>query len=97
MTEFENNPYALDTKSRLETVSWYLLATGIMCIVAAALFLFLREIRYQDYVLNGVVLGRYLLLGGAVLYVVGRGLSYYGKFRRRQDMQARGREQDDRG
>lgn len=84
MTETENDHYALDTKNRLDTVSWYLLATGIMCIVAAALFLFLREIRYQDYVLNGVALGRYLLLGGAAAYVAGRGLSYYAKFRKRK-------------
>lgn len=84
MLETEKNPYALEDKDRLETVSWYLLATGIMCIVAAGLFLYLREIRYRDYVLNGVALGRYLLVGGAAFYVTGRLLSYYRKFRKKQ-------------
>lgn len=80
----EKDPYALEAKSFLDTVSWYLLVFGIMSIAAAALFLYLREIRYQDYVLNGVALGRYLLLAGAVSYVAGRALAYYRKFRKKQ-------------
>lgn len=88
MTELETNPYRtnmrLDETSWVDTLSWYLLVVGLMCIVFAGLFLYLREIRYQDYVLNGVVLGRYMLLAGAVSYVAGRILSYYRKYQRRK-------------
>jgi predicted MFS family arabinose efflux permease len=88
MTETENNPYLtqnpLDDKTRLDTLSWYLLVTGLMCIGFAGLFLFLREVRYQDYVLNGVALGRYLLVAGAFFYVGGRVLSYYRRYQRKK-------------
>lgn len=84
MLEPEKNPYALDEKNALDTLSWYLVAIGFMSIAAAGLFLFLREIRYQDYVLNGVALGRYLLVAGALFYVAGRFLSYYRRFRKRK-------------
>jgi hypothetical protein len=83
--ETEKDPYApLDGKSRLDTLSWYLVVIGFMSIAAAGLFLFLREIRYQDYVLNGVALGRYMLLLGGASYVAGRVLSYYRRFRKQK-------------
>ena len=92
MTEQVPNPYALDDKDGLDTLAWYLMATGFMAILGAGLFLFLREIRYEDYVLNGVALGRYMLGAGVILYFAGRILSYYRKFRRRK---AGGRSRDD--
>ena len=87
MTQIETGtePHApLDEKNRLDTLSWYLVVIGFMSIAAAGLFLFLREVRYQDYVLNGVALGRYLLLLGGGCYVVGRVLSYYRRFRKQK-------------
>ena len=87
MTQIETgtNPYApLDEKNRLDTLSWYLVVIGFMAIAAAGLFLFLREIRYQDYVLNGVALGRYLLVIGGLSYVAGRILAYYRRFRKQK-------------
>ena len=84
MTEPEKNSYALDQKNILDTVSWYLVVVGFLAILAAGLFLFLREIRYQDYVLNGLVLGRYMLVAGMVSYFTGRILSYYRKYRKKK-------------
>lgn len=84
MTAPEQNPYALDSKNTLDTVSWYLVVVGFLAIVAAGLFFFLREIRYQDYVLNGVALGRYMLGAGVVSYFAGRALSYYRRFRKKK-------------
>ncbi|HLP43401.1 MAG TPA: hypothetical protein VK465_18000 [Fibrobacteria bacterium] len=84
MTQTERDPYALDSTSRLDSVIWYLMATGFMAILGAGLFLFLREIRYEDYVLNGAALGRYLLGAGVVLYFTGRILSFYRKFRKKK-------------
>lgn len=84
MTEPEKDPYALDRASPLDTLSWYLVAIGFMAILAAGLFLFLREIRYRDYVLNGLVFGRYLLAAGVISYFAGRILSYYRKYRKKK-------------
>lgn len=88
MTETENNKILagsrLDETSKLDTLSWYLLVIGLMSIGFAGVFLFLKEIRYEDYVLNGVALGRYMLLAGAVSYVGGRGISYYRKYQRKK-------------
>ena len=84
MTAPEYNPYALDSKNGLDTLSWYLVVVGFLAIIAAGLFFFLREIRYQDYVLNGVAMGRYLLGAGFLSYLAGRLLSYYRKFRKKK-------------
>lgn len=84
MTEQARNPYPIDSSSRLDTLSWYLMVTGFMAILAAGLFLFLREIQYEDYVLNGLVLGRYMLGAGVLLYFSGRILSYYRKYRKKK-------------
>ena len=78
------DPDPLGTRSTaLANLSWYLMAVGFLAIAAAGLFLFLREIRYQDYVLNGAVLGRYLLMAGVASYFAGRIITYYRKFRKK--------------
>src|SRR5688500_10453847 len=78
----ESDP--LGTRSTpMDTLSWYLLVVGFLAIVTAGLFLFLREIRYQDYVLNGTVLGRYFLIAGATSYFAGRIITYTRRIRKK--------------
>lgn len=74
----------LHRQNGLDTLSWYLMATGFMALIAAGLFIFLKTIHYRDYDLNASVLGRYLLVGGVVCYFIGRGISYYRRFQRRK-------------
>lgn len=88
MTETENRPYMmpnrLDEDTKLDTLSWYLLVIGLMAIAFGGLLLFLKELHYRDYVLNGVVLSRYMLLAGGGFYVSGRLLSYYRRYQRKK-------------
>ncbi|MDB5049794.1 MAG: hypothetical protein JWO30_2865 [Fibrobacteres bacterium] len=87
------DPSAYDSFGKedgLATVSWYLVAIGIGLLVLAALCLYLdrtgsREFfKHKDFSLNPNVLGRYLLLAGFVSYAGGRAITYYRRFRKRQ-------------
>lgn len=73
----------------LASVSWYLVATGIVSLVLAAICLWMGRIgatdffTHKDYSLNPNALGRYLLLAGIVFYAAGRVITYYRRFRKR--------------
>jgi hypothetical protein len=86
------DPKAYDSFGKQEglaTVSWYLVTTGIVLLVFAALCLYLdrtgsREFfKHKDFALNPNVLGRYLLLAGIISYAAGRAITYYRRFRKR--------------
>jgi hypothetical protein len=73
----------------LATVSWYLVATGIIALVLAAVCLWMGRtgttafFSHKDFALNPNALGRYLLLAGIVFYAAGRVITYYRRFRKR--------------
>ena len=70
-------------------MSWYLVATGIIALVLAALCLWMGRtgatafFSHKDFSLNPIALGRYLLLIGIVFYAAGRVITYYRRFRKR--------------
>jgi hypothetical protein len=80
---------ALDKEDRSATISWYLITTGIITLVLAALCLWMGKtgatsfFSHKDFALNPMALGRLLLMVGIILYAAGRILSYYRRFRKR--------------
>jgi hypothetical protein len=87
---FDPSAYrSLGARDGLATLSWYLVATGIIALVFAALCLALdrtgnREFfAHRDFALNPRVLGRGLLFIGIFCYLAGRGITYWRKFSRR--------------
>jgi hypothetical protein len=87
---FDPSAYrSLDDRDGLSTLSWYLVATGVIALIFAALCLVLdrtgnREFfSHRDFALNPRILGRCLLFFGILCYVAGRAISYWRKFSRR--------------
>lgn len=80
---------SLEREDPLATVSWYLVATGIIALVLAALCLVMGRtgatafFSHKDFALNPVALGRLLLLVGIIFYAAGRIITYYRRFRKR--------------
>lgn len=80
---------SLEQKDGLATLSWYLVATGIIALVFAAICLYLdrtgaRDFFFHgDFALNPNALGRLLLLVGITFYILGRAITYYRRFRKR--------------
>jgi hypothetical protein len=69
--------------NRLSTLSWYLMVLGIVSILVAGLFIYLRKIPYRDFVLDGNGVGRYFLFAGIAAYIAGRAISYFQKYRKK--------------
>lgn len=87
---FDPSAYrSLDGKDGLATLSWYLVATGVIALIFAALCLVLDRtgnrdfFSHRDFSLNPRVLGRALLFLGILCYVAGRAIIYWRKFSRR--------------
>lgn len=87
---FDPNAYrSLQHRDGLATLSWYLVATGIIALIFAALCLFLdrtgnRDFFYhRDFSLNPRILGRGLLMFGILCYAAGRAITYWRRFSRR--------------
>jgi hypothetical protein len=87
---FDPNAYrSLDGKDGLSTLSWYLVATGVIALLLAALCLVLERtgnlalFTRKDFILNPRVVGRGLLFFGILCYAAGRGISYWRRFSRR--------------
>jgi hypothetical protein len=80
---------ALDGRDRLATLSWYLVATGVIALILAALCLILERtgnlaiFTRKDFMLNPRVLGRGLLFFGIACYAAGRAITYWRRFSRR--------------
>ena len=72
----------LDQKEWLSELSWYLMVLGFVSILVAGLCFYLVRIQYHDFFINATALGRYLLFGGITAYAVGRGITYYRRFRK---------------
>ncbi|MDB5103638.1 MAG: hypothetical protein JWP91_1327 [Fibrobacteres bacterium] len=86
------DPAAFDSlgkKDGLATVSWYLVTTGIIALVFAAICLWMGRtgstafFSHKDFALNPNALGRYLILIGIAFYAAGRAITYYLRFRKR--------------
>src|SRR3954468_4401823 len=73
----------LEKKSRLDSVSWFLVMVALVCVAAAILFIFLNQIRYRDFSINGHALGLRLLYAAILFYVGGRGIAYYQRFNKK--------------
>ncbi len=74
-------------KTWQDTVAWYLLVMGFVCILTGGLFFWLyREgkLRYDDFILNGNALGLYFLMVGVSAYVIGRVMSHWLRIKRRR-------------
>lgn len=87
---FDPSAYrTLDDRDRLSTLSWYLVATGVIALILAALCLILDRtgnrdfFAHKDFSLNPRVLGRWLLFVGLIAYALGRALSYWRRFSKR--------------
>lgn len=87
---FDPSAYrSLDGKDGLATLSWYLVATGIMALIFAALCLVLdrtgnREFfTHRDFSINPRMLGRGLLFFGILCYAAGRAITYWRRFAKR--------------
>jgi len=85
-------PPAYDSPERkdgLATLSWYLVATGIIALVFAAICLYMDRTGargfffHGDFALNPNALGRLLLLVGIGFYILGRAITYYLRLRKR--------------
>lgn len=80
---------SLSKEDGLATFSWYLVTTGIVLLVLAALCLYMGRtgatdfFKHRDFALNPNALSRYLLLAGLVSYAAGRSITYYRRFRKR--------------
>jgi hypothetical protein len=80
---------SLGREDRLASVSWYLVATGIVALVLAAICLWMGRsgatafFSHKDFALNPIALGRLLLLVGILFYAAGRVITYYRRFRKR--------------
>lgn len=78
-----------EREDRLASLSWYLVAAGIIALVLAALCLLMGRtgatafFTHKDFSLNPIALGRYLLLVGILFYAAGRVITYYRRFRKR--------------
>jgi hypothetical protein len=75
-------------KTWVDTLSWYMLVMGFIGILTGGLMFWLYrsgQLRYEDYVLNGNVLGGYFLIAGISCYLVGRVLSHVQRLRRRRN------------
>ena len=74
-------------KNWLDTFSWYLLVMGFIAILVSGLCFFLfrnKPLTYDDFSIDANTLGKYLLVFGLVLYVVGRSIHYTRKLRNRR-------------
>jgi hypothetical protein len=92
----ENAPFdpsafeSLGQEDKLSTLSWYLVAIGIVALVLAALCLVLDRsgsrgfFSHKDFALNPNALGRLLLLVGIISYAAGRIITYVRRFRKRR-------------
>jgi hypothetical protein len=91
----ENAPFdprsyrALDERDGFATFSWYLVATGIIALILAALCLALDRtgnlaiFTRKDFILNPRVVGRGLLFFGILCYAAGRAIAYWRRYARR--------------
>ena len=84
---FDPSAYrSLDGRDRWATLSWYLVATGIIALIFAALCLVLDRtgnrdfFSHRDFALNPRILGRGLLFFGILCYVAGRAIAYGRRF-----------------
>ena len=88
---FDPSAYdSLGRKDKLSTLSWYLVATGIIALIFAGLCLFLDRtgqrgfFTHKDFSLNPNWLGRMLLLFGILCYAAGRAITYWQRFSKRK-------------
>lgn len=90
---FRPDPSAFDELKRkdpLSTISWYLVATGIIALIFAALCLFLDRtgqrgfFTHRDFSINPNWLGRMLLFAGIISYAAGRAITYWQRFSKRK-------------
>jgi uncharacterized membrane protein len=89
-TPFDPRAYrTLNEKDGFATASWYLVATGVIALILAAICLVLDRtgnleiFTRKDFVLNPRVVGRGLLFFGILCYAGGRAISYWRRFSRR--------------
>lgn len=68
-----------------DTLSWYMIVFSLISIAIAGLCIYLRQIHYRDFTLNGRLLGNYFLMFGAALYVGGRAIKYMKRFKKRRE------------
>lgn len=82
---------SLGRKDSLSTLSWYLVAAGVIALIFAALCLFLARtgntefFTHKDFSLNPNWLGRMLLFAGVISYAAGRAITYWQRFSKRRD------------
>ncbi len=80
----------LGEKTALDTLSWYLIATGVMALLFAALCLIMDRtghrdfFAHKDFSINPNFLGRWLLMASICLYGAGRAIVYYQRFSKRK-------------
>ncbi len=75
---------AFEKEDKLDLLSWYLVLFGFIILGLAGVCLYMQRISYRDFYLNGRVLGNYLLMLGICLYMGGRSIKYYRKYRRKR-------------
>ncbi len=71
-------------EDKLDTLSWYMVVFGFVSLALAGLCLYLKTIHYRDFLLNGNLLGQYLMMLGVALYVGGRAIKYYKRFKNKE-------------
>ncbi len=71
-------------EDKLDTLSWYMVVFGFVALALAGLCFYLKTIHYRDFLLNGNLLGNYLLMFGVTLYVAGRAIKYYKRFKNKE-------------
>ena len=74
---------SFEKEDKLDLLSWYLVFFGFIVLGLAGICLYLKQISYRDFYINGRVLGNYLLMLGICLYLSGRGIKYYKRYRRK--------------
>jgi hypothetical protein len=89
-TPFDPRAYrSLNDTDGFTTATWYLVATGVIAIMLAALCLVLDRtgnlaiFTRKDFILNPRVVGRGLLFFGILCYAAGRGIAYWRRFSQR--------------
>jgi hypothetical protein len=73
----------IEQEQKLDTLGWYMVVFGFIVLGLAGLCFYLKRISYRDFSLNGNVLGNYLLMVGICLYVGGRAIKYYQRYKRK--------------
>ncbi len=80
MTENNINLYQdLHKETKADLLSWYMIVFGLICLALAGLFIYLGNINYKDFYINGHAMGNYLLMAAMALYFGGRIIKFVSK------------------